>query len=123
MVYVMMDFQPGEVENLEGGRQEEWILQSPLHVAAYSGDKNKLLQLLEESKERCVYGYSHSIICSSSGDVDEVDENGRTSLMYCAISDQLECLQLMLNRGAVISTQDSSGQTVLHWAAAIVSHM
>ena len=56
-----------------------------------------------------------------TGDVDEPDENGRTALMYCAISDQLECLQVLLNRGAVISTKDASGQTPIHWAAATVS--
>lgn len=53
--------------------------------------------------------------------MDEPDESGRTALMYCAISDQLECLQLLLNRGAVISTKDASGQTAMHWAAATVS--
>ena len=33
-----------------GGGQGEWLLQSPLHVAAYSGDKEALLSLLTESK-------------------------------------------------------------------------
>lgn len=55
------------------------------------------------------------------GDVDEADENGRTGLMYSAIADQLECLQLLLSRGAVASLKDSNGQTALHWAAATVS--
>lgn len=52
--------------------------------------------------------------------MDEADENGRTGLMYCAIADQLDCLQLLLNRGAVISARDTSGQTAMHWAAATV---
>lgn len=55
------------------------------------------------------------------GDVDQGDENGRTGLMYCAIADQLECLQLLLNRGAVVAARDNTGQTALHWAAATVS--
>lgn len=56
-----------------------------------------------------------------AGDVDEADESGRTALMYCAMSDQLECLQLLLNKGAVMSAKDTSGQTAIHWAAATVS--
>ena len=54
------------------------------------------------------------------GAVDETDDGGRTGLMYSAISDQLECLQLLLRRGATIAIQDSSGQTALHWAATTV---
>lgn len=53
--------------------------------------------------------------------MDEADENGRTGLMYSAIADQLECLQLLLSHGAVVSAKDSDGQTALHWAAATVS--
>lgn len=33
------------------GAPGEWLLQSPLHVAAYSGDKERLLEILEDSKE------------------------------------------------------------------------
>lgn len=62
------------------------------------------------------------MVLPPAGDVDEVDENGRTALMYCAIADQVECLQVLLNRGSVISARDTSGQTALHWAAATVSH-
>lgn len=28
----------------------EWLLRSPLHVAAYSGDKERLLEILETSE-------------------------------------------------------------------------
>ncbi len=40
--------------------------------------------------------------------------------MYSAIADQLECLQLLLNCGATVGLQDTTGQTALHWAAATV---
>lgn len=30
--------------------EEEWLLQSPLHVAAYTGDLNKLESLLESGE-------------------------------------------------------------------------
>ena len=56
-----------------------------------------------------------------SGDVDEIDENGRTALMYVAMVDQVECLQLLISRGATISVQDNSGQTAIHWSSATVS--
>jgi len=42
--------------------------------------------------------------------------------MYSAIADQLDCIQLLLNRGATVGIQDASGQTALHWAAATVAH-
>ncbi len=32
------------------GSEEEWLLQSPLHVAAYTGDVNKLEALLGEGE-------------------------------------------------------------------------
>lgn len=37
-------------EDRVGEDQREWLLQSPLHVAAYSGDKDKLLEILEKSE-------------------------------------------------------------------------
>ena len=52
--------------------------------------------------------------------MDEADDGGRTGLMYSAIADQLECMQLLLNRGATVGLQDATGQTALHWAAATV---
>ncbi len=56
----------------------------------------------------------------TTGNIDEADDGGRTALMYSAIADQLECLQLLLNCGATVGLQDTTGQTALHWAAATV---
>ena len=41
--------------------------------------------------------------------------------MYAAMGDQVDTLQLLLKRGALITAHDSSGQTSLHWAAITVS--
>ena len=53
--------------------------------------------------------------------VDSIEENGRTALMYCAMAEQTECLQLLLKHGSFVSAQDGNGQTAVHWAAITVS--
>ena len=53
--------------------------------------------------------------------VDEVEGHGRTALMYCAMAEQPECLQVLLKKGALTTAQDNNGQTALHWAAITVS--
>ena len=37
----------GELEEFGKGVEDEWLVKSPLHVAAYTGDVNKLEALLE----------------------------------------------------------------------------
>lgn len=86
------------------GVEEEWILQSALHVAAYSGDVDRLQELLQT--------------CG----VDDVEEYRRTALMYAAMADRWECVQLLLKHSALISARDNNGQTALHWAAATDSY-
>ncbi len=54
--------QPGE-EGIAGGHGE-WLLQSALHVAAYSGDKERLLEILEESEcavVRSIMGFTEGV--------------------------------------------------------------
>ena len=53
--------------------------------------------------------------------VDEVEENGRTPLMYSAMADREDCVKLLLKKHAHVSTRDNNGQTALHWAALSVS--
>lgn len=55
------------------------------------------------------------------GDVDLVEEFGRTPLMYSAMAEREECVVALLRHGALITFQDSNGQTALHWAALTVS--
>ena len=43
--------------------------------------------------------------------------------MYSAMVEREECVALLLSHGALISAQDDSGQTALHWAALTVSGM
>lgn len=37
----------GELEEFGKGVEDEWLVKSPLHVAAYTGDVNQLEALLE----------------------------------------------------------------------------
>lgn len=116
----------------DGTGQEEWVLQSPLHVAAYSGDIAQLEQLLQSgmlvsfnelSRHDNIHAcdLNNEFILSYVVEVDSVEENGRTALMYCAMAEQVDCLQLLLKRGSFVSAQDNNGQTALHWAAVTVS--
>ena len=101
---------------------KEWILRSPLHIAAYSGDLAHLQQLLETSKTIFpVQLISFHSSIPNTADVDTVEENGRTAIMYSAMADRLECVELLLQKGALITAQDSNGQTALHWAALMAS--
>lgn len=53
--------------------------------------------------------------------VDDVEENGRTPLMYSAMAEREDCLKLLLKKHAHVSARDNNGQTALHWAAVSVS--
>ena len=59
-------------------------------------------------------------VCVCAGGVDDVEEYRRTALMYAAMADRWECVQLLLKHSALISARDNNGQTALHWAAATV---
>ena len=51
-------------------------------------------------------------------DIETVEpENERTGLMYAAMLNHSEILQLLLDRGADIAAQDRVGRTALHFAA------
>ncbi len=51
-------------------------------------------------------------------DIETVEpENERTGLMYAAILNYSEILQLLLDRGANIAAGDRHGRTALHFAA------
>lgn len=58
---------------------------------------------------------------TSSEAVDDVEENGRTPLMYSAMAEREDCLKLLLKKHAHVSARDNNGQTALHWAAVSVS--
>ena len=63
----------------------------------------------------------NSSACLLVEDVDSVEENGRTPLMYSAMAGHENCLKLLLKKHAHLSARDSNGQTALHWAAVSVS--
>ena len=45
------------------------------------------------------------------------DKFGRSPLMYCVLSDRLECAELIIKAGADVNKKDIGGRTALHWAA------
>ena len=49
--------------------------------------------------------------------VDVGDKFGRTPLMFCVLSDRLECAELLIKAGADVNKKDIGGRTALHWAA------
>ena len=63
----------------------------------------------------------NSSACLFVEDVDSVEENGRTPLMYSAMAGHENCLKLLLKKHAHLSARDSNGQTALHWASVSVS--
>lgn len=103
--------------------RQEWELQSPLHIAAYSGNVAKLEELLKTCESRSFPNSLHTDKTTAFhvGDVDLVEEFGRTPLMYSAMAEREECVVALLRHGALITLQDSNGQTALHWAALTVS--
>lgn len=50
-------------------------------------------------------------------DINMVDDEGRTSLIFACIGGSKGCLQVLLKSGALIHLADFSSRTALHWAA------
>ena len=48
---------------------------------------------------------------------DEVDQQGRTGLMYAAISNYSNIAQTLISHAAKLDLRDKLGYTALHWAA------
>ena len=107
-------------------------MSSPLHQAAYNGEKAKL----------------QSMFASGEHEVDAPDEQGRTPLvhksqegikfiwsvlyvmylhvlgqMYASLADQADTVDMLIKLGATITAQDLNGQTPMHLAAASVSYI
>lgn len=57
---------------------------------------------------------------ASLRDVDAVDENGRSALMFVAGLGSEECIRLLVEAGATVDWQDEVGYTALHMAAGYV---
>lgn len=48
---------------------------------------------------------------------DDVDKNGRSGLIYAALSNSSRIAQTLLDHGATVDQRDKFGYTALHWAA------
>ncbi len=59
-----------------------------------------------------------TVLLDNGCDIETVEpENKRTGLMYAAILNHSEILQLLLDRGANIAAEDAAWRTALHFAA------
>ena len=73
----------------------------PLHIAASSGDLEKLKELLLES----------------TAGIETLAKFGWSPLLIAARSGQHEAVQVLINAGASVNVHDQSGSTALHRAA------
>lgn len=74
--------------------------QLPLHAAAEEGQLEVVKMLL-----------------GMNADLSQVDESGRTALMYAAEEGQLSVVQFLIEKGAKVNQQDKEGRTALAYAA------
>lgn len=74
--------------------------QLPLHSAAEEGQLEVVKMLL-----------------GMNADLSQVDESGRTALMYAAEEGQLSVVQFLIEKGAKVNQQDKQGRTALSYAA------
>ena len=74
--------------------------QLPLHSAAEEGQLEVVKMLL-----------------GMNADLSQVDESGRTALMYAAEEGQLSVVQFLIEKGAKVNQQDKEGRTALAYAA------
>lgn len=78
--------------------------EGPWWAAVKKADENNLRKLLEDVER----------------DVDAIDENGRTALLFAAGLGSENCIRLLADAGADLDKQDSEGFTALHIAAGYV---
>ncbi|XP_031474885.1 signal recognition particle 43 kDa protein, chloroplastic [Nymphaea colorata] len=81
--------------------------ETPWWTAAKKADEAALRSLLSQEG-------------GSLRDVDAVDENGRTALMFVTGLGSEECIRLLVEAGAALDWQDEVGFTALHMAAGYV---
>jgi ankyrin repeat protein len=80
---------------------------TPLHIAAASGNHSILKAMLREA---------------SGNSVNTADQHGRTPLHVCAsnsgdVSKKSRCIATLVRHGAELEVQDAVGLTALHYAA------
>ncbi|CAH1784039.1 unnamed protein product [Owenia fusiformis] len=75
---------------------------TPLHASTYDPDTKTLGALLQ---------------IMSIDDINQKDNEGMTGLHWAAFHNRPEHLQLLLQRGADITSVDIDGKNALHWAA------
>ena len=76
------------------------IQAGPLHDAAPFGSSDEIQRLLD-----------------NGADFNEIDDHGNSALHIAAIWDNVECADLLINRGARLDAQNSRWESPLHLAA------
>ena len=63
-----------------------------------------------------------AVVFAANKDLLEATDNfGRTPLMYCVLSDRLDCAKLLIKMGCQLDQVDKAGRSALHLAAHKVS--
>ncbi|EFJ30043.1 hypothetical protein SELMODRAFT_270723 [Selaginella moellendorffii] len=89
-------------ENIAGDVLSEYV--TPWWQGAKKADESKLMELLEDEGR----------------DVDAIDDNKRTALLFAAGLGSESCVRSLIEAGADIDWQDQDGYTALHIAAGYV---
>jgi ankyrin repeat protein len=59
---------------------------------------------------------AHALLAANTSP-DEIDEYGRTALIYAVIFDNVAIGQMLISHGANFNLHDKLGKTAMHWAA------
>ena len=83
-------------KNHRGGVDDMLSNNTAFLDASYEGNQNKVLQLLEKG-----------------ANIDTIDHNGATALMYACSLGHIDIAKLLINRGAKVNITDNDGYTAL----------
>lgn len=95
------------------GHEPSWLPASSIAkdvLAEYEGNWWKAARAGDDAKLK-------ELLSDESRDVDAVDENGRTALLFAAGIGSDKCIRVLVEAGADVDGQDPDGLTALHMAA------
>jgi ankyrin repeat protein len=92
--------QPAPAATSPAPRENPVAEQQVMNDAALNGDLEKVRELIGQG-----------------ADPNEVDQEGRTALMYASFNGHTETVRLLLEAGAAVGTRDAMGRTALLYAS------
>ena len=97
------------VEFLREKGANEWVRskEEALEVSQGFWDENGKIKSVEEIKE----------LLKKGADLEAKDGDGRTALMWAAMSGELDVVKYLIDNGVDLEAKDGDGRTALMWAA------